>query len=431
MAASSQPFASVGNVLETAIAEGTVPGAVILCAREGITRFHAAFGARQTQPRLLAATTRTVYDIASVTKAVSTSVLTMKAVAAGLITLDDQVSLHIPEFMGAGKDAVTVRQLLCHASGLPAHRPFYERHVAHVDSGAAAPTQAALERTTADPPGYHPIVLAAAAEPLIHRPGTTSVYSDLGFILLGALLERVTGSGIDVLFARAIAEPLGLSSTTFVNLGRPNSHEEFIDRYEVAPTQMSAARGRLMMGEVDDLNARAMGGVAGHAGLFSDAADLGTLAGALVAAWQGTGTPGMAAGTTAGGQPGRSSFERLVGGDGSQALVSREVLREFWRPAGIEGSTWRLGWDGPAEHESQAGARLSRQAVGHLGFTGCSLWIDPQAALWVVLLTNRVHPTVRQGQGRGQGQGQGQGIDLRFRALRAAVHDAAVDALGA
>ncbi|MEO5767828.1 MAG: serine hydrolase [Polyangia bacterium] len=425
MAASSQPFASVGNVLETAIAEGTVPGAVILCAREGMTRFHAAFGARQTQPRLLAATTRTVYDIASVTKAVSTSVLTMKAVAAGLITLDDQVSLHIPEFMGAGKDAVTVRQLLCHASGLPAHRPFYERHVAHVDSGAAAPTHTAPERTTAEPPGYHPIVLAAAAEPLIHRPGTTSVYSDLGFILLGALLERVTGSGIDVLFARAIAEPLGLSSTTFVNLGRPNSHEEFIDRYEVAPTQMSAERGRLVIGEVDDLNARAMGGVAGHAGLFSDAADLGTLAGALVAAWQGTGTPGVAAGTTAGGQAGSSSFERLVGGDGSQAVVSREVLREFWRPSGIEGSTWRLGWDGPAEHESQAGTRLSRQAVGHLGFTGCSLWIDPQAALWVVLLTNRVHPTVRQGQG------QGKGIDPRFRALRAAVHDAAVDALGA
>ncbi|MEP6655076.1 MAG: serine hydrolase domain-containing protein [Myxococcales bacterium] len=419
MAASSQPFASVGNVLETAIAEGTVPGAVILCAREGMTRFHAAFGARQTQPRLLAATTRTVYDIASVTKAVSTSVLTMKAVAAGLITLDDQVSLHIPEFQGDGKDAVTVRQLLCHASGLPPHRPFYEQHTRR----GAAPAQADVERTTDDPPGYHPIVLAAAAEPLIHRPGTLSVYSDLGFILLGALLERVTGTGIDVLFARAIAEPLGLSSTTFVNLRRPNSHEEFIDRYEVAPTQMSAARGRVVIGEVDDLNALAMGGVAGHAGLFSDAADLGTLAGALVAAWQGAGDPGVTAGTTAGGQAALSSFERLRGGDGSKAIVSREVVREFWRPAGIDGSTWRLGWDGPAEHESQAGARLSRRAVGHLGFTGCSLWIDPQAALWVVLLTNRVHPTVRQGQG------QGQGIDPRFRALRAAVHDAAVEGL--
>ncbi len=135
-----------------------------------------------------------------------------------------------------------------------------------------------------------------------------------------------------------------------------------------------------------------MGGVAGHAGLFADAADLLGLAGALCAAWRDAGP--------AGGAP----------------LVPAEVLRLFWRPAGIPGSTWRLGWDGPAATGSLAGDRLSRQAVGHLGFTGCSLWIDPERETCIVLLTNFVHPTVRK--------------DPRFRALRPALQDAALDAIG-
>jgi len=140
---------------------------------------------------------------------------------------------------------------------------------------------------------------------------------------------------------------------------------------------------------VHDMNAFAMGGIAGHAGLFSDAADLGRIAAALVGAWRGEA--------------------------GAGAVVERDVVREFWRPAGIPDSTWRLGWDGPAERGSQAGERLSRAAVGHLGFTGCSLWIDPERARWIVLLTNRVHPVVA--------------TDGRFRAFRPAFHDAAVAAL--
>jgi CubicO group peptidase (beta-lactamase class C family) len=151
-------------------------------------------------------------------------------------------------------------------------------------------------------------------------------------------------------------------------------------------------RGRLLCGEVHDLNAFAMGGVAGHAGLFANAADLLALASALCAAWRDAGP--------AGGAP----------------LVPAEVLRLFWQPAGIPGSTWRLGWDGPAASGSLAGDRLSRQAVGHLGFTGCSLWIDPERETCIVVLTNFVHPTVRK--------------DPRFRALRPALNDAALDAIG-
>jgi len=145
----------------------------------------------------------------------------------------------------------------------------------------------------------------------------------------------------------------------------------------------------VVAGQVHDMNAFAMDGVAGHAGLFSTAADLAAIAQALVAAWR---------------------------GDAGPALVDRDVVREFWRPAGPPDSTWRLGWDGPADVNSQAGTRLSRGAVGHLGFTGCSLWIDPARALIIVLLSNRVHPAVRD--------------DPRFRAFRPAFHDAVLEALG-
>jgi CubicO group peptidase (beta-lactamase class C family) len=156
----------------------------------------------------------------------------------------------------------------------------------------------------------------------------------------------------------------------------------------IAATEVCAVRERTLVGEVHDLNAFALEGVAGHAGLFSTAGELAVVARALRAAWH---------------------------GDAGASLVERDVIREFWRPAGVPESNWRLGWDGPAAHNSQAGARISRAAVGHLGFTGCSLWIDPASDRFVVLLSNRVHPAVRD--------------DPRFRAFRPAVHDAIFDAL--
>ncbi len=369
MAAILTGFAALEDVCSNAVAARVVPGAVVLVANQGTTRFHAAFGARQIDPEELSATVDTVYDVASVTKAAVTSVLAMGAVAAGSITLDDPVARHVAEFQGDGKEFVTIRHLLCHASGLPAHRPFYERIPRGPDARAA-------------------IAREAAREPLVGVPGERSVYSDLGFIVLGDLLERVTGQRLDVQAERVLRGPLGLRSTTFVNLDDATARARLLGRAEVAATERCPSRGRMIVGEVDDLNAFAMGGVAGHAGLFCDARDLGRLAAALVAAWR---------------------------GEGTGHVVTPEVIRTFWRPAGIAGSTWRLGWDGPAVADSQAGALMSRAAVGHLGFTGCSLWIDPERALWIVLLTNRIHPTVQD--------------DPRFRAFRAAVHDAALGAL--
>ena len=361
-------FEPVLRLCKEAIANDVAPGFVVLVASGGHVQFHEAFGWRQVAPRQLPAFTDTVYDVASLTKAIVTSVLAMKEVERGALTLDEPVARRLPELEGEGKVGITLRHLLSHSAGLPAHRP-YHRQVA----------AAASERWA--------ISLAAAREPLEYSPGTLSSYSDLGFILLGWLLERSSELRLDALATRDVFAPLGLGSATFVNLADPDARARLLAERSVAATQQCAERGRLGLGEVDDLNAYAMGGIAGHAGLFSDAADVSAVARALTAAWR--------------------------GGD---AFVNRDVVRTFWAPAGVPGSVWRLGWDGPAVGLSQAGARLPRTAVGHLGFTGCSLWIDPERETWIVLLANRVHPTVPDHD--------------RFRAFRPALHDAALEALG-
>jgi CubicO group peptidase (beta-lactamase class C family) len=364
-------FDPVRRMCAAAVEDGTVPGLVALVAAGGQTVFHEAFGARQLIPRKLPTFTDTVYDVASLTKAVATSVLAMGEVGTGRLALDATVASRLPEFAGPGRDEVTVRQLLCHASGLPAYRPLWRRAA-----------EAAAERWT--------ITHLAAREPLEYAPGTRAVYSDLGFILLGWLLERTTGARLDVLTQDRIARPLALAATTFVNLADPAAPARLLGDRSVAATQLCTERRRLLLGEVDDLNAAAMAGIAGHAGLFSTAADLGRIAGALTAAWRGEG--------------------------GSRAIVERDVVRAFWSPSDIPGSTWRLGWDGPAASGSQAGTRFPREAVGHLGFTGCSLWIDPARASWIVLLSNRVHPSPPTND--------------RYRHFRPALHDAIAEALG-
>jgi CubicO group peptidase (beta-lactamase class C family) len=365
-------FEPVRALCRSATADGTVPGLALLAASEGQVRFHDAFGARQLVPRALPLFPDTLFDVASLTKAVATSVLAMRAVADGRLSLEAPLVSLLPDFAGEDprRAGITVRHLLCHASGLPAHRPFW-RQV----SGA--------------PSARWAVTMLAAREPLEYDPGTRAVYSDLGFILLGWVLERLNGARLDQQFAREIAAPLGLVATSFLSLtdADADARARRLGERSIAATQECPERRRVLLGEVDDLNAMAMGGVAGHAGLFSTAEELSTIAAALCRAFR----------------------------DQAGALVDRDVLRQFWSPSGVPASTWRLGWDGPAASGSQAGTRLPRTAVGHLGFTGCSLWIDPERETWIVLLTNRVHPHVP--------------TDNRFRTFRPALHDAVVEAL--
>ena len=371
-------FNSLGRVILAAIGDHVIPGVVIGVGQAGHTHLLAAYGQRQVEPEPLPATVETVYDLASLTKAVVTSLLVMKGVEEGCLHLDQPLGDHLS--MLADRPAVTLRRVLAHAGGFPAHRKFYER----------LPTQGGPE-----PSFRAAIVTEAGREPLVYQPGRQSLYSDLGFILLGALVhgheERLVTERLDILAERCLFRPLGLSRLGFVDLlaGPGWMRSAGLD---IAPTERCPVRGRMVEGEVHDLNAYAMGGIAGHAGLFGSIRHLLQLAFALCAAYHGRGVGGGA------------------------PLVNPEVLRQFWQPAGIPGSTWRLGWDGPSAQGSLAGSLLSRRAVGHLSFTGCSLWIDPEPETCVVVLTNRIHPEARD--------------DPRFRALRPRINDEALRAIG-
>lgn len=362
-------FNSLGGELREAIDNSVLPGAVVAVGHEGELRFLQAFGHRQVEPDPAPATVDTVYDLASLTKALVTSILVMQAVEQGILHWDQRLGDFIKEL--AGRPEVTVRRALAHAAGFPAHRKFYEDALA-----SSAPTPATRAA----------VLERAAQEPLAYPPGSRSIYSDLGFILLGEVVERALGDRLDALAERLIFRPLGLGRLGFVDLSLGRSPT--FRGHPVAPTERCPVRGRLVVGEVHDLNAYAMGGIAGHAGLFGSAGDILNLVFALCRAFHG----------------------------GGAGPVGPTVLRQAWQPAGIPGSTWRLGWDGPAPHGSLAGALLSRRAVGHLSFTGCSLWIDPEQSTAVVVLCNRIHPEVRD--------------DPRFRALRPAICDAALRAIG-
>ena len=367
-------FNSLRRFAREAINDCVIPGLVVAVGQAGQTLLVEAFGQRQIDPLPAPATVDTVYDLASLTKAVVTSLLVMKGVEEGRLHLDRPLGEHLE--MLEDRPEVTLRRVLAQASGFPAHRKLYENTLTKVE-----PSQANRTR----------IVDGAAAEPLTYEPGSKSVYSDLGFILLGTLVEQTMSARLDVLAERLLWKPLRLSNLGFVDL-LASAPAAWLHGRHIAPTERCPVRGRLVLGEVHDLNAFAMGGVAGHAGLFGSIQDLLQLAFVLCAAYHGRGTGGGA------------------------PFIRPEVLHEFWQPAGIPGSTWRLGWDGPSVAGSLAGDLISRRAVGHLSFTGCSLWIDPEQETCVVVLANRIHPEVRD--------------DPRFRALRPALVDAALQAIG-
>jgi CubicO group peptidase (beta-lactamase class C family) len=251
----------------------------------------------------------TLFDIASLTKALATTTIAMRLVDRSVPVLSSEI-----------RPGINARLALCHATGLPAWKLL----------GDGSRVE---------------IVERVRHEPLESAPGSTSVYSDLGFILLGDLLERLGGATLDELFRKEVAPSLEIGF-------RPPRSER------CAPTEKG------LRGIVHDENARSLGGVAGHAGLFSHARDVAAIIRSLLRAWHGQG-----------------------------GLVRAETVREFWSSSGIPGSTWCLGWDRPSATGSSAGNRWPREGVGHLGFTGCSIWIDPPRGRAVVLLSNRVHPT--------------------------------------
>jgi CubicO group peptidase (beta-lactamase class C family) len=323
---------TIRDVLERAIADSAFPGGVaVVGSSDGILASHGVGVLDRTIP--VRPDEETLWDLASLTKVVALTSAMIVLVDEGRIDLDAPVQRYLPDWSGEGKERVTVRHLLTHSSGLPAWRPLYKE--------AVGPAEAAA------------LVLAT---PLDTVPGARMVYSDLGIILAGKIVERIAGQPLDVFVRERVFEPLGMRNTMY----RPDP--ALLPR--IAPTEFDPWRQRQPRGEVHDENAFALGGVAGHAGLFSTGADLARLARAY-----------------------------LNGGtlDGVR-FARRETLARFTARQDSALSHRAIGWETPTGSNS-AGRLLSPSAFGHTGFTGTSIWIDPGRDLFVVLLTNRVNPT--------------------------------------
>ena len=347
----------IDGAVEAAVADGDLPGAVVLVWSRGRTAYLKAFGRRAVEPESEAMTVDTIFDLASLTKVVATTTAVMLLVEEGRVRLRAPVAEYLPGFARRGKERITVGQLLAHVSGL---RPDLDLEQ-EFDGPAIA-----LERTYDERP--------------VAAPGERFIYSDLNFMLLGEIVERVGGLPLDRFAAERIFEPLGMHETMFrppAELARRIAPTEACAGLEW-PCRASAAGAAMLRGAVHDPTARRMGGVAGHAGLFSTAADL-------------------------------ARFGRmLLGGgalDGARVLAPLSVARMTApaTPAGMR-AVRGLGWDIDSRYSTNRGDLFPAGSFGHTGFTGTSIWVDPSSRTFVVFLSNRVHP-----------DGGGRVVELRGR----------------
>ena len=339
-ATSSNPIAvhlrQLPGEVEKAMQQGKLPGAVILVGHDGRIDYRRAVGYRRLVPRRLPTRMDTIYDMASCTKVVATTTAIMQLFQEGKIRLDDPVSEYWPEFGANGKQNITVRELMTHYSGLPPD----------------------LDLSN-DWTGYDTAMQMIVDTAPILPPGTRFLYSDINFETLGELVHRISGEPLNVYCERHIFKPLGMTSTMFLP---PASL-----RYRIAPTQhVNGRTGPILWGEVHDPTARRMGGVAGHAGLFSDAHDLAIFCQMLL-------NGGIYHGVRI---LNRLTVEKMTT---PQTPVDKMAVRG-------------LGWDIASPFSSNRGQLFPVGSFGHTGFTGPSLWIDPVTRTYVVFLSNRVHP---------------------------------------
>ena len=288
----------------------------------------------------------TPFDLASLTKPLCTTLCTLHLIASGKMHWEDAALSQLDPFLPLDKQSIIIRDILTHSSGLPAYKPYFREFD---------------PRSSKD--NRYPILQKIVNEPLQYFRGTTSVYSDLGFIVLGLLLEKVAQRPLDQLYRKTITEPIDLADKIFF---MPSNSSVPTERTKMAATENCPWRKRIMQGEVHDEHCWLMGGVAGHAGLFGTAGGVLSLCECLLDCWQ----------------------ERA-----SHPAFANNLLRYAlnWKQPGE--SCWRLGFDTPSSGQSSSGRYFSPKSVGHLGFTGTSFWIDLERNVIVVLLTNRVHPS--------------------------------------
>ncbi|HYJ88192.1 MAG TPA: serine hydrolase domain-containing protein [Pyrinomonadaceae bacterium] len=338
---------SISNFLAERIVAGDFPSAVYLVAERGQPVFGDALGNAVVEPQKIPATLDTIYDLASLTKPLVTAMLCARRIEAGEVTLDSSVSHYLPEFDRTDKQAITIRQLLTHSSGLPAWRPLYILAKGEKDRAAGAIASLDLE----------------------YAPGTYVIYSDLGFIALGLLLERLTGKPLVELAQEEIFRPLKLAHTFFnpeqtmqtgiaaCETGNAYERQTCGNDY---PEEYKNWRDSLIWGEVHDGNAYFLGGAAGHAGLFSTATETWRMA---------------------------NQFLR------HQTLLLKAETCELFRTNFTEGlnEARSIGWQLAATKDSTAGPDLPPDSYGHTSFTGTSCWNDPHREHVFILLTNRTH----------------------------------------
>jgi len=353
-------FARAFAILRQAIADRVFPAAALAIIYRGSLIASQGFGRFTYEPDAPQVHAETIFDLASVSKAVATTTIAMLFHERGKLALDEPLAASLPEFVSlapkhqqAEREAVTLRMLLAHSSGLPAYEKLFEYATTRRD-----------------------LIHAAMTCPLVSAPGMRADYSDIGFILLGEALAKKAGASLDQFAQQEIFTPLGMTRTCF------NPPPEW--KPEIPPTEDDQRfRHTIIQGEVNDENAWVLGGVAGHAGLFAPATDLARFAECMLR----------------GGSP----------------ILLPDTVKLFTRcEPEPPGTTRALGWDTPSWSDSSAGQHFSHASFGHLGFTGCSLWIDPGRRLSVTLPTNRTWPD-RASQ--------------LIRQVRPRVHDAIVEAL--
>jgi CubicO group peptidase (beta-lactamase class C family) len=362
VAAQDERFRSAFHIIQKAIEARAFPAFSLAVTFRGELAAHRALGHFTYDISSREVGTTTLFDLASLTKVVATTTMAMLLYERGVLDLEAPVTAIVPEFAGGLVDgladddgrrlAVTVRMLLAHSSGLPAYEKLFLR----------APTRDEL-------------LHAAFTTPLTAAPGSRAEYSDIGFIILGVALERLADESLDAFCQREIFGPLGMASTTF--------NPAPVLKDSIPPTADDRNfRHRIIQGEVQDENASVLGGVAGHAGLFSTAGDLSVFAHAML--------------------------------NGGHPILRASTIDLFTRrESSPEGTSRALGWDTPST-PSQSGKYFSSRSFGHLGYTGTSLWIDPERQLSITLLTNRTWPDCH---------------NQAIKQVRPALHDAVVEAL--
>jgi len=344
--------AELDSLGRAAVAEGAAPAVAMAVGRHGRLVHLRGYGTVEWAPGSAAVTDSTLFDLASVTKVVATTTAAMILEEEGRLDLDRTVASYVPELTDSAKAGITVRMLLTHRGGLEAFAPLYRQFR-----------------------GREQYLEQINLRPLRSVPGTRMVYSDWDLVLMQAVIERITGQPLDEFVRDRVFAPLGMRDTGF----RPA-----VPRDRIAATERDTARGGLIWGEVHDPNAWAMGGVAGHAGLFGSARDLAVFAQML-----------------------------LNGGEyGTVRILRPQTIARWTAPQG-PGSSRALGWDTPSG-ESSAGRYFSPRSFGHTGYTGTSIWIDPERDVFVILLTTRVNPTA---------------ANQKHVAVRRAVADAVMSAI--